>query len=99
MPNCPICATQLPDLPRPGRPSTFCGPACRRIAEADLRRCESKLAGVEDLLLDVGLSRSVIPFDSLTREDHLAELNDKRGALLQRITRIIEMKGTSHQID
>lgn len=46
--TCPICGTALP-APKPtGRPATYCGPRCKRMAEFELRRLQSRLERLED---------------------------------------------------
>ncbi len=44
--TCPIDARPL-GRPATGRPPTFCSVACRRVAEAELRRLDRRLAGLE----------------------------------------------------
>jgi hypothetical protein len=44
--TCPIDARPL-IRPPTGRPPTFCSVACRRVAEAELRRVDRRLAGLE----------------------------------------------------
>lgn len=46
MTTCPIDARPL-IRPPTGRPPTFCSVACRRVAEAELRRIDRRLSGLE----------------------------------------------------
>ncbi len=47
MTTCPIDGVPLVRPPT-GRPPTFCGVACRRVAEHELRRLDRRLAGLEE---------------------------------------------------
>lgn len=45
--TCRVCGTITKPKPR-GRPQTYCGEACRRIAEFEIRRIQARLARLED---------------------------------------------------
>lgn len=44
---CLKCGATLAPAEGPGRPSTYCGEACRRLAEFELRRLDRRLAKYE----------------------------------------------------
>jgi len=46
--QCRKCPKQMPEHVGPGRPSSYCSPACRRSAEYELRRIQRALEGVEE---------------------------------------------------
>lgn len=46
MTRCPIDGRAL-TRPATGRPPTYCSVACRRVAEAELRRIDRRIAGLE----------------------------------------------------
>lgn len=48
MKNCLKCKKPLPQRSGAGRPSLYCGAACRRTAELEIRRINNQLARLED---------------------------------------------------
>lgn len=46
--ECIKCGTALDTTPRPGRPARYCGKACRRAAEFELRRLTAAIETLED---------------------------------------------------
>ena len=50
--KCRICGGPLEQADGPGRPKTYCGTACRRSAEMEIRRIDRRLADLEGRLSD-----------------------------------------------
>lgn len=48
MKNCLKCKKPLPQRSGAGRPSLYCGAACRRTAELEIRRINDQLTRLED---------------------------------------------------
>jgi hypothetical protein len=46
--NCAYCDTQLAEYGGKGRPSEYCGAACRRLQEAELRRLDHRLRALDE---------------------------------------------------
>ncbi len=49
------CGKSLEQPAGAGRPPTYCGTACRRAAEFEIRRLDKLLARLEDRLVDLRL--------------------------------------------
>jgi len=45
--SCATCGAELPPKEGPGRPPTYCGEACRRLAEWRIRMLARRIAGYE----------------------------------------------------
>ena len=84
MTTCPIDARPL-IRPATGRPPTFCSVACRRVAEAELRRIDRRLAGLEVNLDELDLSIASETFGPAVKADH-----KRRAALVAAITTATE---------
>ena len=80
MTTCPIDARPL-IRPATGRPPTFCSVACRRVAEAELRRIDRRLAGLEVDLDALDLSIATEAYAPLLKTDR-----KRRAALVAAIT-------------
>jgi hypothetical protein len=52
--SCKVCRREIPDQER-GRPAAYCGEACRRAAEMEIRRVNERLAGLEARLSECKL--------------------------------------------
>ncbi len=51
MSACVKCGSELPEQVGRGRPAWYCGAACRRAAEFEIRRIGNRLASLEDQLM------------------------------------------------
>jgi hypothetical protein len=69
-PTCPTCRGPLPEREpgAPGRPATFCGPWCRRMAALEIARIDRRIGRLE--------SRHR---DALIRADGKPDHDDVRG--------------------
>ena len=62
--NCKFCRREIPDQER-GRPAAYCGEACRRAAEMEIRRVNERLAALEARLSECRLG-PVQTFDDVS---------------------------------
>ena len=62
--DCKVCRREIPDQER-GRPRSYCGEACRRAAEMEIRRVNERLAGLEGRLSECRLG-PVQTFDDVS---------------------------------
>lgn len=51
MSTCIKCGAALQEQTGRGRPALYCGRACRRAAELEIRRINNRLSGLEDQLM------------------------------------------------
>jgi histidinol-phosphate/aromatic aminotransferase/cobyric acid decarboxylase-like protein len=70
MTTCRSCGTELAVETTKGRSMIYCGAACRRVAEHEVRRLDRALARLED---DARLARNPAnPFSGLAEEARIA---------------------------
>lgn len=73
--KCAKCGTDLPAREDAGRPKTFCGEACKRSAEMEIRRINNHLENLEKSISHIrlyGLSSTFCPTAARSKEDAIA---------------------------
>ena len=88
MATCLICGSVLEDVGGRGRPKSYCNTACRRMAELAIKRCDHRIAELEDQLSRERTSPlHTIGFDAGLVEAELARQNARLRELLSRATK------------
>jgi hypothetical protein len=82
--NCKFCRREIPKRDQElGRPCSYCGEACRRAAEMEIRRVHERLAGLEGRLSECRLG----PVQTL---DDVSALEVEIGRQTARLLHLIE---------
>lgn len=78
--HCLKCRAPLAPHTGPGRPASYCGKACRRLAEFEARRLDRRIAGYEEQLRTTLANRDPFGLDV----DHLGRTRRQRLGDLRR---------------
>ena len=62
--RCLVCHRPI-DRPQTGRPPSYCGESCRRLAEFEIRRVDRRLSKLEDLASDARIQAATAPTESV----------------------------------
>lgn len=93
--TCVKCGKPLPERSGPGRPQVFCGKACRRVAEYELRRLQKALQGVEESLRHHRESLALSDGYGFTccgrkKAEHVVIIDVERGGLEDRLRCLLD---------
>ena len=94
--KCRKCGTPLPE-PSVGRPRTYCGVACRRAAEREIRRLDNSIAALEGRQLS---HRESVAFGNGTaayHEDKIAHLQVTIATAEERMRELLNTEEDSNE--
>ena len=87
--GCVKCGNALPPENAVGRPQRYCSPACRRLAEYEVSRLQSRLSRLEDVLLREKHDRRGLK--DWNGRDHKQRLVDLQADIAAAEARLLEL--------